>query len=123
MTPEQFANNIDKRIEYKEEAKAKEIMTDSRKVRSAVQTEIKDAQKEHPLLKSSSEYRELALAVIESAAAKGKTITLKDACGKVEGLIGKKKDVEQKIKDSLGAMYEKNKFMPRCYNLTVHEGG
>lgn len=95
MTPEQFANHIDRRIEEKAESKAKEIMTDSRKVRGAVQTEIKDAQKEHPLLKTSSEYRELALAVIEAAAAKGKTITLKDACGKVEGLIGKKKDVEQ----------------------------
>jgi len=103
MTPEQFAQWVDRRIELKTEAKAREIISNSRKIRTSVQTEIKEAQKDHPNLKESSDYRELVLAIIEAAASKGKTIRLKEACEKVDALVGGKKkevgeDEEAKLK-------------------------
>ena len=101
MTPEQFAQWVDRRIELKAEAKAREIISDSRKIRTAVQTEIKEAQTDHPLLKTNADYRELALAIIEAAASKGKTIRLKEACEKVDALVGKKKEIGEEEEEKL----------------------
>jgi len=101
MTPEEFAKWILKEVEKRAEEKARKIYEDSSKIRAAVRDEIREAQKSHPLLKTSSEYRELVLAIIESAASKGKTIKLKDACAKVDSLIGggkKEPDKEEKEK-------------------------
>jgi hypothetical protein len=58
------------------------------KLRDSVAQEIRDAQKDHPLLKTSPEYRELVLSLIENASQKGKALSLKDACAKVDGFTG-----------------------------------
>ncbi len=88
MTPEQFANYMLGEIDKKAEEKAKKIYEESSTVREAVRTEISEAQKGHPLLKTNQEYRDLVMAIIESAAGKGKTIKLDEACTKVDALIG-----------------------------------
>ncbi len=58
------------------------------KLRDSVAQEIRAAQKDHPLLKTSPEYRELVLSLIENASQKGKALSLKDACAKVDGFAG-----------------------------------
>ncbi len=68
------------------------------KLRDSVVQEIRDAQKDHPLLKTSSEYRELVLSLIENASQKGKVLSLKDACAKVDSFAGTMKG-DHKISD------------------------
>jgi hypothetical protein len=102
MTPEGFAKWLLKEVDKRAEEKAKKIYSDSSKVRGAVREEIREAQKGHPLLKTSGEYRELVLAIIESAASKGKTIKLDEACTKVDALIGGgKKEPGEEEKEKL----------------------
>ncbi len=103
MTPKKFAEAVDKRIEEKAAEKAEEISkriySDSSKARDAVKSDIIEAQKDHPLLKTSAEYRELALSLIVAASSSGKEITLKEACTKVDKLVGEKKGAEEISKD------------------------
>lgn len=102
MTPEGFAKWILKEVDKRAEEKARKIYSDSSKVRVAVRDEIREAQKGHPLLKTSGEYRELVLAIIESAASKGKTVKLEEACIKVDTLIGGgKKEPGEEEKEKL----------------------
>jgi len=101
MTPDQFAGYIDKRIEQRAAEIAKKVIEDSTRVRESVSTEIAEAQEKHPSLKTSDEYRELVLAIIESAATRRKIVSLEDACTKVDGLIGKKEEVGEKEEEKL----------------------
>jgi hypothetical protein len=64
-----------------------------------VTQEIRDTQKDHPLLKTSSEYRELVLSLIDTASQKGTIMSLKEACEKVDGFVGKDKG-ETKVTDT-----------------------
>ncbi len=84
MTPKQFAQwmvGAVKNIVGK-------TYDEKTKLRDSVAQEIRDAQKDHPLLKTSPEYRELVLSLIENASQKGKALSLKDACAKVDGFAG-----------------------------------
>jgi len=101
MTPDQFAGYMDKRIEQRAAEIANKAIEDSTRVRESVSSEIVEAQEKHPSLKTSDEYRELVLAIIESAATKGKIVSLEDACTKVDGLIGKKEEVGEKEEEKL----------------------
>ena len=101
MTPDQFADYMDKRIEQRAAEIANKAIEDSTRVRESVSSEIVEAQEKHPSLKTSDEYRELVLAIIESAATKGKIVSLEDACTKVDGLIGKKEEVGEKEEEKL----------------------
>ena len=101
MTPDQFADYVDKRIEQRAAEISKKIIEDSTRVRESVSTEIAEAQEKHPSLKTSDEYRELVLAIIESAATRRKIVSLEDACTKVDGLIGKKEEVGEKEEEKL----------------------
>lgn len=87
MTPKQFAEWMVSTV--------KNIVSETydtrTQMRDSVTQEIRDAQKEHPLLKSSPEYRELVLSLIDTASQKGTAISLKDACEKVDGFVGKVK--------------------------------
>ena len=84
MTPRQFVAWVTKQIQSQVYSSVQERT----KVQQSVTQEIRDAQKEHPLLKSSSEYRELVLALIDNAAQKGVQMPLKDACEKVDAFSG-----------------------------------
>ncbi|MFA5961916.1 MAG: hypothetical protein WC848_04505 [Parcubacteria group bacterium] len=84
MTPKQFAEWMVSTV--------KTIVSDTYDTRSqmrdSVTQEIREAQKDHPLLKTSAEYRELVLSLIDTASQKGTVISLKDACAKVDGFVG-----------------------------------
>jgi hypothetical protein len=84
MTPKQFAEWMVSTV--------KNIVSDTYDTRSqmrdSVTQEIREAQKDHPLLKTSAEYRELVLSLINTASQKGTVISLKDACAKVDGFVG-----------------------------------
>ena len=87
MTPKQFAEWMVSTV--------KNIVSDTydsrSQMRDSVTQEIRDAKKDHPLLKTSSEYRELVLSLIDTASRKGTVISLKDACAKVDEFVGKVK--------------------------------
>ena len=95
MTPGQFVKwmleEIDKKVSktYEEKSAA----------RDAITREIRETQKDHALLKTSSEYRELVLAIVDTAASKGKTIPLKEACQKVDDFLGKQKGEKETTED------------------------
>lgn len=102
FTPDKFADWVVQEIEKRAEAKAKKIFDEGSRVKESVTAEIKGAQKNHPLLKTNEEYRELVLAIVESAATKGKTVSLEEACKKVDTLVGKKEGtIEEKEKAKL----------------------
>ena len=94
MTPKQFArwvmDNVKNLVGKTYDARSQ--------MRDSVAQEIRDAQKDHPLLKASSEYRELVLALIESASQKGAVLSLKEACEKVDAFAGKGQG-DEKVSD------------------------
>lgn len=95
MTPKQFAEWMVSTV--------KNIVSDTydsrSQMRDSVTQEIRDAKKDHPLLKTSSEYRELVLSLIDTASRKGAVISLKDACAKVDEFVGKVKG-DTKVTDT-----------------------
>lgn len=101
MTPDQFAEWVIQEIERRAEAKAKTIFEESTRVKESVAAEIAAAQENYPALKTSSEYRELVLSLIELAAQKGEILSLEDACKKVEAVIGGKKEIEKEEEEKL----------------------
>lgn len=104
MTPKGFAEwmirTVGKMVEKTYETRGK--------VKDAVAAEIREVQKEHPLLKTNQEYRGLILALIDAAAQKGTVMPLKEACGKVDALIGTVKG-ESQITDEDKARLKKAK--------------
>lgn len=87
MTPKQFAEWMVSTVKNL----VSETYDTKTQMRDSVTQEIRDAQKDHPLLKTSPEYRELVLSLIDTASQKGTAISLKDACEKVDGFVGKVK--------------------------------
>ncbi len=87
MTPKQFAEWMVSTVKNL----VSETYDTRTQMRDSVTQEIRDAQKDHPLLKTSPEYRELVLSLIDTASQKGTAISLKDACEKVDGFVGKVK--------------------------------
>lgn len=105
MTPKGFAewmiNTVGKMVEKTYDTRGK--------VKEAVSVEIREAQKEHPLLKTNQEYREMILALVDAAAQKGTVMPLKDACTKVDTMIGRVKGDDNKITDEDKARLKKAK--------------
>lgn len=105
MTPKGFAewmiNTVGKMVEKTYDTRGK--------VKEAVSAEIREAQKEHPLLKTNQEYREMILALVDAAAQKGTVMPLKDACAKVDTMIGRVKGDDNKITDEDKARLKKAK--------------
>lgn len=82
MSPKEFARHMNRKITEKATEIAKNAIERSNEVKTNVAREIKAATKLHPHLKTNKEYRELVLDIIEAGNAKGKVITLKEACEK-----------------------------------------
>ena len=95
MTPKQFAEWM---VTTVQSIVGKTYDARSRMRDSAAQ-EIREAQKDHPLLKTSPEYRELVLSLIDAASQKGTVMPLKEACAKVDGFAGKVKG-DTKVSDT-----------------------
>lgn len=95
MTPKEFAKKI---IEESKKA-SQGAYHEANQTTSQVTEEIKEAKKAYPNLAKNKVYKETVVAILEAAAANGQVMKLKDACVKVEGLIGEKTkitDTEEK---------------------------
>ncbi len=105
MTPKGFAewmiNTVGKMVDKTYETRGK--------VKDAVTAEIREAQKDHPLLKTNQEYREMILALIDAASQKGSVMPLKEACVKVDTMIGRVKGDGNKVSDEDKARLKKAK--------------
>lgn len=84
MTPKQFAQWMVSTVKNL----VSETYDTKTQMRDSVRQEIREAQKDHPLLKTSPEYRELVLSLIDTASQKGTVISLNDACAKVDEFVG-----------------------------------
>jgi len=90
MTPKEFARHMNRKITEKATEIARDAIERSNEVKTNVAREIKAATKLHPHLKTNKEYRELVLDIIEAGNAKGKVITLKEACEKANKALNVK---------------------------------
>jgi hypothetical protein len=88
MTPTDFAKWVMTRIDEG----VKRTIEVQEKVRTAVQKEIEEAKKDHPL--HEPDYRKMAQTIIDAASAKGTTVSLKEACMQVDAFLGKHKSDE-----------------------------
>lgn len=88
MTPKQFAQWADNRITLKATKIAQDIISRSTEVRENVRREIAQATKNHPHLKTNKQYREIVLDRIEASKARGKLLTLTEACKQVDKAMG-----------------------------------
>lgn len=93
MTPSDFAKWVMTRIDEG----VKRTIEVQEKVRTAVQKEIEEAKKEHPL--HDPDYRKMVQTIIDAASAKGTTVSLKEACMQVDAFLGKHKADESKDTD------------------------
>lgn len=84
MSPKEFARHLNRKITEKATEIARNAIDRSNEVKTNVSREIKEATKAHPHLKDNKEYREIVLSIIEAANAKGKVVTLKEACQKAD---------------------------------------
>jgi len=84
MSPADFVAWVLKHIQSQVDSTVQERTA----VQQSVSQEIREAKKDHPLLKTSAEYRELVLALIDNAAQKGVHMPLKEACAKVDAFSG-----------------------------------
>jgi len=84
MSPKEFARHLNQKITEKATDIAKNAIERSNEVKTNVSREIKEATKAHPHLKDNKGYREIVLSIIEAANAKGKVVTLKEACEKAD---------------------------------------
>lgn len=109
MSPKEFARHLNRKITEKATEIAKNAIERSNEVKTNVSKEIKEATKAHPHLKENKEYREIVLSIIEAANAKGKIVTLKEACEKADKAMGIKPG-EKKADDDKGG--EKKKKRP-----------
>lgn len=85
MTPSDFAKWVLTRIDEG----VKRTIEIQEKVRTAVQKEIEEAKKDHPL--HDQDYRKMVQTIIDAASAKGTTVSLKEACVQVDAFLGKHK--------------------------------
>lgn len=88
MSPKEFARHLNRKITEKATEIARNAIERSNEVKTNVSREIKEATKAHPHLKENKEYREIVLSIIEAANAKGKIVTLKEACEKADKAMG-----------------------------------
>lgn len=88
MSPKEFARHLNRKITEKATEIARNAIERSNEVKTNVSREIKEATKAHPHLKENKEYREVVLSLIEAANAKGKIVTLKEACEKADKAMG-----------------------------------
>lgn len=88
MSPKEFARHLNRKITEKATEIAKNAIERSNETKTNVSREIKEATKSHPHLKENKEYRGIVLDIIEAANAKGKVVTLKEACEKADKAMG-----------------------------------
>jgi len=89
MEPAAFAMLLVKKISAIARAEAENVYSTSSQIQERVKQEVSEASKEYPLLQSSEDFRSAVLAFIQSAQSRGEVLGLKEACAKVQALMGK----------------------------------
>lgn len=89
MEPAAFAMLLVKKISSIARAEAESVYHTSSQIQERVKQEVSEASKEYPLLQSSEDFRSAVLAFIQSAQSRGEVLGLKEACAKVQALMGK----------------------------------
>lgn len=88
MKPDEFARWMNQRIMVQATRIAQGIFERSTALKQSVSKEIAEATKVHPHLKDNENYREVVISMIEAAAGRGETLTLKQACAKADKAMG-----------------------------------
>lgn len=96
MSPKKFVEWIIGQVEQK----VSQTYESKTQIRDSVAQEVRTASKDHPLLKSSPDYRQLVLSLIDGAAQKGTVMPLKEACEKVDAFVGAVKGEDKKVTDA-----------------------
>lgn len=109
MSPKEFARHLNRKITEKATEIARNAIERSNEVKTNVSREIKEATKAHPHLKENKEYREIVLSIIEAANAKGKIVTLKEACEKADKAMNIKPSEKKDDADDQGKPKKKPK--------------
>ena len=98
MKPDEFARWMNQRIMVQATRVAQGIFERSTALKQSVSKEIAEATKVHPHLKDNESYREIVMSMIEAAAGRGETMTLREACKKADKAMnikpGEKKEEE-----------------------------
>lgn len=108
MTPKEFARHMNQKITERATELATKAINSSNETKANVSREIKEATKAHPHLKDNNEYREIVLSIIEAASAKGKIVTLKEACEKADKAMNIKVEEKVEEKKKVKTAVEKN---------------
>lgn len=84
MSPKDFLNHVNKTITERAQKIVADTMARTTEVRTAVKRDVRDAVKVHPHLKTNKQYRDIVIDMIDAAAARGKHLSLKDACKRAD---------------------------------------
>lgn len=87
MKPADFAKAMAGIIQANSQQHIQSYIAQQTQVQKTVRSEVAEASEEYPLLKSSPEFRQAVLNVVGSSEAQGQEMTLKEACGIVDGQI------------------------------------
>lgn len=96
MKPAEFARWMNQRIMVQATKVAQGIFERSTQLKQSVSREIAEATKAHPHLKENENYREIVISMIEAAAGRGETMTLREACKKADKAMGIKPGAPKK---------------------------
>ncbi len=88
MSPKQFLQHINKTVTEKAKKIVADTLARTTQVRATVKAEVRDVTKNHPHLKTNTQYRSIVLDMIDAAQARGEKLTLKDACKKADEAMG-----------------------------------
>jgi hypothetical protein len=99
MKPDEFARWMNQRIMVQATRIAQGIFERSTALKQSVSKEITEATKVHPHLKDNESYREIVISMIEAAAGRGETLTLKEACKKADKAMNIKPGDKPKPKE------------------------
>jgi len=108
MKPKEFARILNQKITERATEIARNAIQRSEEVKTNVRRELNQAVEIYPHLKTNQAYRGIVLDIIEAGNAKGKTISLKDACKKADEALGiKKEDKPEEKKKIIKTAVEK----------------
>lgn len=80
MTPKQFMQHMNKLITTRAQKIVRDTLQQTTDMQNTVRKEIREVTKVHPHLKTNKDYREAVLDIIEAGKARGKDVTLAEAC-------------------------------------------
>lgn len=122
MKPRDFIKFVNKQATERARKIVAKTIEQQNEARQNVQNEIKEVTKLHPHIKENKHYREVVIDMIDAASARGKKLSLKDACKRADEAFGikpgEKKPEEAKPKKKLRTGVEKTRGTDGAQNKT-----